>query len=33
MDNKLYLYNTLSRRKELFKPVNPSPQSSIRRCV
>ena len=22
MDNKLYLYNTLSRRKELFKPVN-----------
>jgi len=23
MDNKLYLYNTLSRKKELFEPINP----------
>ena len=23
MDNQLYLYNTLSRRKELFEPLNP----------
>lgn len=23
MENKLYLYNTLSRKKELFEPINP----------